>query len=137
MSDKMNPDNWIIETLMPTREVHLIGGPSGVGKSTWLFQMLADWQKGLPVFGFKSNPGNFIYVSCDRSDQSVGMTMDRVENSFPCFSVVNRKMVGKNYRDILNAALLGHKDVKLIIMDGMTSLCPAGKINDYQTVSLF
>jgi RecA-family ATPase len=137
MPMNMSPDNWAIETILPTREVHLIGGPSGVGKSTWIFQMLADWKEGKPIFGLKSNPGNFIYVSCDRSDQSVGMTMDRVESKFPCFSVVNRKMVGKSYRDILNAALAGNKDVKLIIMDGMTSLCPGGKINDYQVVSIF
>ena len=63
--------------------------------------------------------------------------MDRVEHKFPCFSVVNRKMVGKSYRDILKEALKMEPSAKLIIMDGMTSLCPGGKINDYQVVSIF
>ena len=137
MSINNDPSNWIIEGLMPSREVHLIGGPSGIGKSTWIFQALADWTQGKPIFGYKSNPGKFIYISCDRSDQSVDMTMDRVEHKFPCFSVVNRKMVGKSYRDILKEALKMEPSAKLIIMDGMTSLCPGGKINDYQVVSIF
>lgn len=67
--------NYLIENLMPTCEVHLVAGVTGAGKTTWLFGMLLDWERGLPVLGCKSNPVPWVYVAADRSIASAHRTM--------------------------------------------------------------
>jgi RecA-family ATPase len=69
------PYAYLIEDLLPTHEVHLLAGPSGAGKTRWLFQMLLEWQQGLPVLGKKSYPCEWVYVSGDRSRDSVTRTL--------------------------------------------------------------
>lgn len=36
-------DEFIIDSILPKYELHLIGGPPGAGKTTWLFQFIEDW----------------------------------------------------------------------------------------------
>jgi hypothetical protein len=130
---------WIIDKLFPTREVHLIGGSSGSGKTTLLFQILQDWTAGNPVFGFQSYPVPFVYISCDRSLASVSRTMSRIGFTFPRYSVVDSGLVGRSFTG--DSGLLQSfripRTTKLIILDGMTSLCPDGKINDHKVVANF
>src|SRR4051794_13985196 len=55
----------VIDGLMPVREVHLLGGPSGAGKTTWLMDFLEKWQKEEDIFGHKSHPAAFVYIAGD------------------------------------------------------------------------
>lgn len=74
------PQKCLIDVILPEREVSLIGGPSGSGKTTWALQTLVeDWQHGKDVLGFKSHPVPWIYVSSDRSLDSVSATMERLK----------------------------------------------------------
>lgn len=67
---------FLIETIMPHHEVHLLAGPSGSGKTRWLLHTLVnDWAKGFPVLGLKSYPCPWVYVSADRSMASVERTL--------------------------------------------------------------
>src|SRR5258706_8331420 len=53
---KTRKQGFVVETLWPEGAIHAMVGPSGVGKSTWFLQAIYDWEHGLPVLGFKSNP---------------------------------------------------------------------------------
>lgn len=75
------PSEYLIDTIIPTKELHIIGGPSGVGKSTWLIQMLNDMDKGLPILGFKSKPTPWTYIACDRSKEGMQRILERMKLS--------------------------------------------------------
>jgi len=68
------PNEYLIESIMPAREIHLLAGPSGSGKTRWLMGALKRWEMGLPVLGFKSYPVPWCYVGSDRSLPSVHRT---------------------------------------------------------------
>jgi RecA-family ATPase len=74
--ERFQPPQFLIESWLPSCEVSLFGGPSGSGKSRLLFDMLLRWQRGDTVFGKRSNPVPWIYVSADRSEDSVHRTLD-------------------------------------------------------------
>lgn len=82
-------ERFIVESILPAGEVHLIGGASGVGKTTWILQWLRDWSEGKPVFGgLKSYPCPFVYVCFDRPLLSFDRTLRRLQLDdwdFPAF----------------------------------------------------
>jgi RecA-family ATPase len=58
----------LIDDILPEKEIHLIAGASGAGKTTWVLQTLYnEWQRGKPVLGYASHPGKWVYVAADRS----------------------------------------------------------------------
>ncbi len=74
--ERFQPPQFLIESWLPSCEVSLFGGPSGSGKSRLLFDTLLRWQKGDTVFGKRSNPVPWVYISADRSRDSVYRTLD-------------------------------------------------------------
>jgi len=74
LSDPQPP--WLIEKILPAREISLVAGPSGAGKTKWLLQTLIGWKAGLPVLGQRSHPVPWIYASADRSIEGVKRNMD-------------------------------------------------------------
>lgn len=77
--------DYLIDHILPKREIHLLGGPSGAGKTRWLLPMLLDWQKGLPVLGFESFPSSWAYLACDRGKDSICRTLESM--NIPAFSI--------------------------------------------------
>lgn len=69
------PPPFLIESWLPSRETSLFGGPSGSGKTRLLFDILLRWQKGDTVFGKRSSPVPWVYISADRSQDSVHRTL--------------------------------------------------------------
>ena len=66
---------YIVEAILPAKEVHLFGGPSGAGKTRWLLHTLLEWEQGMDVLGFRSNPVPWVYIAADRSVASVQRTL--------------------------------------------------------------
>jgi RecA-family ATPase len=67
---------FLIEQLLPACELSLMAGPSGSGKSRWLFDNILRWQQSEPVLGKSSHPTSWLYVSSDRSEASVKRTFE-------------------------------------------------------------
>jgi hypothetical protein len=66
---------FLIDKILPSREVHLLAGPSGAGKTRWLMHMLKnEWEKEIPILGHWSYPVPWCYVAADRSIESVKRT---------------------------------------------------------------
>lgn len=125
-----------IETLFPARRVHLIGGSSGSGKTTWLLQMLDNWQKGEKVFGYEVNPQPFLIISYDRGDEEFRETCARVkldESRFPRISPSGAS-ASKSLLGLLTDLRVSHPAVRFFVVEGIAIKTPDGKINDYKVV---
>jgi hypothetical protein len=130
---------YIISPIMPTEEVHLIGGPSGAGKTTFLFQMIEDWAQSQPVLGYESHPRPFLYIPCDRSEASTARTIERIgcKVPIPVFSLVDHNVpcTIDNISKVSREQLKVKSDAQIVLfIDAFGTLVPGGKINDYATV---
>jgi AAA domain len=118
---------FLIENILPSGEVHLLGGPSGAGKTTWLFQILKDqWKPEGKILGHLVHPVPFMYVAADRSKKGVERTMKRAgvtPGSIPFISLVDYPNIASPV-DLANAILEQHPDTKLIFIDGVMRLMP-------------
>lgn len=128
--------DYLIDPILPKYEVHIIAGPSGAGKTTWLFQQLNEWRRGLPVLNFPSSPVPFVYVSCDRSYQSMEATIRRIGmDKISALSVIDEELEGIN--PIIARAKELEPSLGLLILDGAATLVTDGRLENYGKVSGF
>lgn len=73
----LTPD--LIEGILPANEIHLLAGPTGAGKTRWLFQTLIRWQAGQSILGHHANPVSWVYVASDRTSVSAKRTLDSMK----------------------------------------------------------
>jgi RecA-family ATPase len=132
------PRQHIIQGVMPANHCHLLAGPSGAGKTTLLFQQIDAIAKGGEFLGHRCITVPQAYVSCDRSLDSVYDTLDRmnIDIDIPMWSTIDSD-INENFAAILNFVRSKVPDVKLLHIDGFTSLCPKGNITDYYIVQGF
>lgn len=124
---------FLIDKILPARQVHILCGPSGVGKTRWLNWMYKDWHQGLPVLGYESFPVPSLYLAKDRNIESLKLTLKSIncEHMMKYESIMYRKDI-----DIEN--LKDHwPDIKLFFIDPIAKFVKDGKINDYGAVSDF
>lgn len=134
---------FLIQDIMPKREVHLLAGPSGAGKTTLAVQIIKSYLAGDLIWSKATNPQGVVYISCDRSMASLHRSLDRHgidQSQFPAASarVICRSagLPGKAPQ-VLKWALDKHPQAHLVIIDGLASLIPEGKLSDYSTVCTF
>ncbi len=65
--------------LIPLGEVSVIGGASGVGKSTFMTPLLEDVRNGRDVLGHKCKPRDYRLLLHDRSKRSVTRMAERLK----------------------------------------------------------
>lgn len=131
-----NPAEFLIDGILPANEIHLLGGSSGSGKTTLVFQTLADWQDGLPVFGHKSRPVPYSYLSLDRSRSSVTRTLERLGLDSKLTRVLCQEHFKKaaTITEIIDAAHIIHPDSTFFIIEGFQTLA-GDKGNSYAPVA--
>src|SRR5260221_9687737 len=95
----------LIEEVLPTRRVHLLGGVSDAGKTRWVIPAMLDWEDRKEVLGRASHPVPWAYVIGDRTHQeakdtmhTMGINPDRIR-CIPAFGREN-----KNYLKVLDFA---------------------------------
>ena len=136
MSAPITDYKWVIETILPAEEFSLIGGPSGSGKSTWLLQTIKEWQAGRPIFGHKSYPAPFAYVSCDRSKAGVERTFARVGievEKFPYLPALDGGF--DSMGSIIEYVLKAVPGCKVVFVEGIAMFAPCGREADYKRVA--
>lgn len=139
---KRHHQQYVIDKICPKRQIHLIGGPSGAGKTTWLFQIAEEWFAGKDILGYKSNPEPFLYLAADRDGEETLRTLDRVRvaSTFPIIGLQDRVEWAREcererqpqYRIALRNAYRDHPECRVYFIDGFTYLCPGdqNKKND-------
>jgi RecA-family ATPase len=127
---------FLVEGVLPAQEMHLLGGSSGSGKTTLVFQTLADWQDGSPVFGHESHPVPYSYLSLDRSRSSVTRTLERLglENRITRILCQDSFKNTSNILQIIDVAQKEHSDSEFFIVEGFQTLA-GDKSNSYAPVA--
>ena len=128
----MKRQTFLIASILPAYECHLIGGPSGAGKTRWTFQSLIEWKTKQTFMGYPCVPfPSTAYLAYDRSESSIGETLSNFpELDIPCYSL-------RRTKTSIDQLCKLYPTIKLFIIDGLATLLPGGKINDYQVVSDF
>lgn len=114
---------YVVETIFPAGAVHLIGGGSGSGKTTWLLQWLKDWTEGKNVFGFRSFPCSYVYVSFDRGLDDTQQTLERLGMGnwdIPAYPVEDLGLLDPS----LEAIMKRFPEVELFVIEGFQSVIP-------------
>jgi hypothetical protein len=126
-------EEFLIDHILPSYQVHIIGGPSGIGKTRWTYWWVKDWLQGLPVFGYDSFPVKTAYLATDRNPRSLKATLGSIncEGLIEQHSLLFRRDVSI---DSLSKLFPG---VKLFIIDPISTFVPGYHLNDYGTVSKF
>lgn len=127
---------YIVEDILPAEEVHIVAGPSGAGKTTWLFQMMGDWIAGAPIAGCTSRPSAWLYVACDRSKEATKRTLERTGVALPVnhlISLVDSHESSMSALSLFNRCRTRLPEGGVVFVDGLISLL-AGNPNDYQAV---
>jgi hypothetical protein len=123
---------WLIDDILPAHEIHLIVGPDGErGKrSTFTIQMIADWAQGKQVFnGFASHPVPFVYICYGRTP---GATRRAIKNLRIGVNFKTAFLTGAEAKDLTNVVMRAQQvepEVRLIILDSISALCPGGRDN--------
>lgn len=130
---------YLVDKLLPKYQLHLIGGPSGAGKTTWLFQQIEEWRNGRDVLGQRSHPEDFVYVACDRSLDNLEETRKRVGTApFPILSLIDSDHIKRDFMQVLEAARQLVPSARVVFIDGFATLMEdPSKLGDYGSVSEF
>lgn len=121
-------EKWVIDKIIAAGTINLIAGTSGSGKTTFLMQLLKDWEQGKAVLGgYQSFSRKWIYVSCDRGTLETDRTMRRLGlGDWECQIYSMEEIEGTSEPDILR---LYHRfpDVELFVIEGIQSCIPDSK----------
>lgn len=119
---------YLIEKLLPGGTVNMLIGGSGVGKTTWLMQMLYQWEQGIPILGHDSNPVPWVYISFDRASWEADSTLDRLgirDWDAPIFSI--EEIASTEFGFSIDGILDDYRfrDIRFFVVEGMQALVPA------------
>ncbi|MDE1940625.1 MAG: AAA family ATPase [Patescibacteria group bacterium] len=131
--------DWLIQDLLPRRELNLVAGPSGAGKTTFILDLLYhQWSKGANVFGYESFPDDWAYVSLDRSSAGNRRTFARLGIPYDAFPIVSGLEEGlTSVEAIIKRVKDAWPETKLIVVEGVGYLIPGGRVNDGPTAFKF
>lgn len=143
---RRNNVEFILDKFLARRQVNIIGGASGAGKTTLIFQLMKASAEGGTFMGMPVPKLNWAYVSGDRTAESVEETQKRLGFKFPIFSLVDRSLVNADLMKkiipvlpaFLGEQLLGPGQIikpDVVYIDGFTSLCPDADMNNYGGVA--
>lgn len=129
--DLLRQSKYIIDQIFPANALHIVSGASGSGKSTWLYQMLADWTLGNDLFGYRSFPCKWVMITYDRGTRDNAQTLRRIglhEWDFPLFSFEDLYSFHGSEPDLFTL-LRDHRfrDVELFVIEGIMSFIPDPK----------
>lgn len=130
--------DYILQDVIAERQVNLIAGASGSGKSRFIFQLQEAIRTQTKILGYQAKFVIWAYISGDRTSESIQETLKTMGLEWwqPIYSCVDRGTVGKSLPTIWEDIKFTLKtDPDILVVDGFTSFCPKGKINDYDVVA--
>jgi hypothetical protein len=149
--DKEKPvyatQTFLVDGLMPTGEVHVLVGASGVGKSSFLYNFINDWQHEKKIFGRKTTWYPYAVLSNDRSKAGIMRTLQRLDLNPKLFNI--QETLGIEYKGgykddgqthlmsdlefVIRESLRKNKELKVFFVEGLHVGQAEG--NDYGAAS--
>lgn len=114
--------SYIVDLLLPRREIHLLAGPTGAGKTRWLLDMLSAWEVGENVLGYKSFPCPWVYVVGDRTASGTLRTMDSMGINADSIPVLPAWDLRLSLEDTLHAAK--ERGAQFLVIEGFGRYAP-------------
>jgi len=137
------PSKFIVDTIFPAHELHIIGGPAHGGKTTLLYQMADDLHAGRNIFGYVSHYEPFCFISCMHSGSACRNSIAKLDAPFPWYSFVDNAFTGEEVdkkidkiKQVCDVAMRLVPDVRIIFLDGLMRLFD-GSITDNSSVGKF
>lgn len=126
---------------MPCREVHLLGGASGVGKTTLILPMIDKLSRGEDIFGHTCRPTGTTIFCVDRSEAAYTRTIERVGLNpahFTFYSLVSEAFQGWTVEQCIRFSVHHHPGNRCVFFEAIMGLLPrGGGLNDYASVAAF
>jgi hypothetical protein len=135
---------YLVDGLFPTKEIHVITGESGVGKTSWLFDFIDDWQHERPVLNRASHWQPFCILVNDRSQAGMQRTLERLDKHPDAYRILTFKQSTKDSHrqpgikpptiaDKIAAVLNSDKSLRVVFVEGLQVEADDG--NDYGAMS--
>ena len=135
---------YVVQNLLPAREVSILAGASGVGKSTFLMQMVAAIVNGETAFmGHDiSHPQRVAYIAADRTFDSytelaarVGLDLRRLQTrSLVDDDTIDVTRLERDPMELLMSMIASFRSPTLVIIDPMVIFLGVDP-NRYQQVA--
>lgn len=138
-ADSASASRFLVHDLFPTNEFHIIYGPARAGKTTLMLQIADDWSHSRDVFGLRSYPAPFVFVTATKTRGALNTHMARLGiNGFPYFALVN---YAKNHEERNLSHILAHArhlvpSLRVLFIDGLSAICPK-RLSDHSEVMQF
>ncbi|MDA1029759.1 MAG: AAA family ATPase [Bacteroidetes bacterium] len=138
MADLLNePDEeteWLVENLLPSGGLSVIGGKPKAGKSTTVRNLCLSISRGEPFLGFRTTLGPVFYCAFEEKRGEVKKHF-RVLGATPDDQVFS--FIGKAPKDFLEEidALVKTAQPKLIVLDTLAKVTSISDMNDYAKVN--
>lgn len=130
---------YLVEGLFPTGEVHVLTGESGVGKTSWMFDFIDDWQHERDVLGHKSHWQPYCILVNDRSKGGMYRTLERLGKHPDAYDIRTVKLESKRGEnpptivDKVAAVINSDPNLRVIFIEGLQ--VEAAESNDYGAMS--
>jgi hypothetical protein len=125
---------FLVDGWLPTKEIHLLVGESGAGKTTWLFaEFLSKWQREEPILGHASHYVPYAVLVNDRSKEGIVRTLKRIGLHPAAFPIVSINDNPAQLADKVEQFCDANKQVRFLVIEGIQ--CGMNEINDYSEVS--
>ncbi len=128
-------EKYLVDGLLPTREVHIFAGASGVGKSTIMYDFIDKWQREQDVFGRKSHWYPYVIFSNDRSEAGIMRTLRRIGKNPKDFHIIDTLSAPDSLTmpDIIKQYHKKNPHLKVVFVEGLHVAQTDG--NDYGETS--
>jgi len=131
-----------LSSLFPPQQVSLLGGPGGSGKTTLIFQILADLVAHKPIYGYNSYSAPFgvCYAATTRPNDATRALLTRLRlpapAEIPILSVIDDSLPLDSPQDFVDRCLQRAPLTKLLVIDPILAFVLRGtNQNDYGFVS--
>lgn len=131
-----NNPQFLVERILPVECVHLVAGPSGAGKTTFMFQFILDWSSGTSCFGFDAHPLPYAYIALDRKTKEIE---DRIKAAGLPLEQVPLISMGEDEDVSLHKVIAKvPQGTRVLFIDGFQAMMMDGQaMNDYVKVRNF
>lgn len=128
---------YILENVIAERQVNLVAGASGSGKTRWIFQLKHEMEHQRKLLGYRTRQAVWGYLSGDRTGDSIRETLRTMGlGEMKVYSCVDHKKVGRDLISLWPEVCTALEIVpEFLVVDGFTSFCPDGEINAYAKVA--
>lgn len=126
----------LIDGILPTKAIHLLGGSPGAGKTRFSFGLIDQWQREQPFLDHAVTPAPYCFVSLDRPRDSVEETLETMglQDQITRLLCLDELPPDHKVDAVIDAACKKYPDTQMLFIEGF-QLFAGDFINRYTPVA--